>query len=77
MSDDNVIYLNEATTDDIPPERVVAAALDANLSVAIVIGRRPDGTIYFASSTGDVKEAHWLVSVVATNIVTTYTTLGD
>lgn len=77
MSDDNVIYLNEATTDDIPPDRVVAAALDANLSVAIVIGRRPDGTIYFASSTGDVREAHWLVSVVATNIVTTYTTLGD
>ena len=77
MSDDNVIYLNEATTEDIPPDRVVAAALDANLSVAIVIGRRPDGTIYFASSTGDVKEAHWLVSVVATNIVTTYTALGD
>ena len=77
MSDDNVIYLNEATTDDIPPDRVVAAALDANLSVAIVIGRRPDGTIYFASSTGDVREAHWLVSVVATNIVTTYTTLED
>ena len=77
MSDDNVIYLNEATTDDIPPERVIEAALDANLSVAIVIGRRPDGTIYFASSTGDVKEAHWLVSVVATNIVTTYTTLED
>ena len=77
MSDDNVIYLSEATADDIPPERVIEAALDANLSVAIVIGRRPDGTIYFASSTGDVKEAHWLVSVVATNIITTYTTLED
>ena len=77
MSDDNVIYLSEATADDIPPERVIEAALAANLSVAIVIGRRADGTIYFASSTGDVKEAHWLVSVVATNIVTTYTTLGD
>lgn len=77
MSDDNVIYLREGTTDDIPPDRVVEAALDANLSVAIVIGRRPDGSIYFASSTGDVKEAHWLVSVVATNIVTSYTALGD
>lgn len=77
MSDDNVIYLNETTTDDIPPERVIEAALDANLSVAIVIGRRPDGTIYFASSTGDVREAHWLVSAVATNIVTTYTSLGN
>jgi len=77
MSDDNVIYLNEATTEDIPPERVVGGALDAKLSVAIVIGRRPDGSIYFASSTGDVKEAHWLVSVVATNIVTSYTTLED
>lgn len=77
MSDDNVIYLNEATTDDIPPERVIEAALDANLSVAIVIGRRADGSIYFASSTGDVREAHWLVSVVATNIVTSYTSLED
>ena len=77
MSDDNVIYLSEATADDIPPERVVEAALDANLSVAIVIGRRPDGTIYFASSTGDVREAHWLVSVVATNIVTSYTGMED
>ena len=77
MSDDNVIYLNEATTEDIPPDRVIDAALDANLSVAIVIGRRPDGSIYFASSTGDVREAHWLVSVVATNIVTSYTSLED
>lgn len=77
MSDDNVIYINEATTEDIPPERVIGAALDAKLSVAIVIGRRPDGSIYFASSTGDVKEAHWLVSVVATNIITSYTTLED
>jgi hypothetical protein len=77
MSDDNVIYLNEVTTEDIPPERVIGAALDAKLSVAIVIGRRPDGSIYFASSTGDVKEAHWLVSVVATNIITSYTTLED
>jgi hypothetical protein len=77
MSDDNVIYINEATTEDIPPERVIGAALDAKLSLAIVIGRRPDGSIYFASSTVDVKEAHWLVSVVATNIVTSYTTLED
>ena len=77
MSDDNVIYLSEATADDIPPERVIEAALDASLSVAIVIGRRPDGTIYFASSTGDVREAHWLVSAVATNIITTYTALED
>ena len=77
MSDDNVIYLSEATADDIPPERVIEAALDASLSVAIVIGRRADGTIYFASSTGDVREAHWLVSAVATNIITTYTALED
>jgi hypothetical protein len=77
MSDDNVIYISEATTEDIPPERVMGAALDAKLSLAIVIGRRPDGSIYFASSTGDVKEAHWLVSVVATNIIASYTTLGD
>ena len=77
MSDDNVIHLHQSTTDDIPPERVIEAALNANLSVAIVIGRRADGSIYFASSTGDVTEAHWLVSVVATNIVTTYTTLED
>ena len=77
MSDDNVIYLSEATAEDIPPERVIEAALDASLSVAIVIGRRPDGTIYFASSTGDVREAHWLVSAVATNIITTYTALED
>lgn len=77
MSDDNVIYLSEATTEDIPPERVIEAALDASLSVAIVVGRRADGTIYFASSTGDVREAHWLVSVVATNIVTSYTEMGE
>ena len=77
MSDDNVIHLHQRTTDDIPPDRVIGAALDANLSVAIVIGRRPDGTIYFASSTGDVKEAHWLISAVATNIITAYTGMED
>jgi len=77
MSDDNVIYLNETTTEDISPERVVGGALDADLSVAMVIGRRQDGSIYFASSTGDVKEAHWLVTVVATHIVTGYTEMRD
>ena len=77
MSDDNVIHLHQSITDDIPPERVIEAALAANLSVAIVIGRRADGTIYFASSTGDVKEAHWLVSAVATNIITSYTGMED
>ena len=77
MSDDNVIHLHQRTTDDIPPERVIEAALAANLSVAIVIGRRADGTIYFASSTGDVKEAHWLISAVATNIITSYTGMED
>ena len=57
----NVVTLPVVTTLDVPPSRVLADAMSANLDQAIVIGRNQDGTLYFASSVSDGAEANWLL----------------
>lgn len=57
----NVIELSRATTAAIPPEKILQAALKAALTEAIVIGQRPDGTVYFAMSTAEVPSVNWLL----------------
>lgn len=61
MSGDNVIILNCRTRLDLPPERVLSAALDEELKSAIVIGYMKDGSEYFASSPGNRHEVLWLL----------------
>jgi hypothetical protein len=57
----NVIELNTVTTAAIPPEKILQAALKAELTEAIVIGQKPDGTVYFAMSTAEVPSVNWLL----------------
>ena len=51
-----IIHLNCLTTKDIPPERVLNAALEADLETVVVLGVDKDGSRYFASSTADAAE---------------------
>lgn len=44
---------------DIPPERVLRAALDAGMKSVVVVGFDADGNDYFAASMADAGEAHW------------------
>jgi hypothetical protein len=49
MSDDNVIVLNVLTTINLPPERILNAALEADLAALVVIvGYDKNGQYYFS-----------------------------
>ncbi len=56
-----VIELKTATTVAIPPEQILHAALAAHLTEAVVIGQKPDGTVYFAMSTAEVPGVNWML----------------
>jgi hypothetical protein len=56
---DNVVILPVNTTLDIPTERVLNAALEANLDQCILIGRDQEGKLYFAASYGKCKDVLW------------------
>lgn len=58
---DNVTNLNQITKLDIPAERVLQAALDAELTDVVIIGYDLDGNEYFASSMADGGNALWLL----------------
>jgi hypothetical protein len=56
-----VIELGVVTSASISPEKILQAALEADLTEAIVIGQRPDGTVYFAMSTAEAPDINWLL----------------
>ena len=60
----DVVNLNAITVNDIPAERVLNGALEANLDSAIVLGYTEDGNLYFASSKADGGEIMWLMETV-------------
>jgi hypothetical protein len=57
----NVIKFNGKTTLDLPPERILNEAVNADLGEAVVIGWRKDGSFYFASSIADGADVNWLL----------------
>lgn len=59
--DDKVTVLPVITSLDIPVERVLNAAITADLQEVMLIGRRKDGEFYFAASFGDGGTVLWLM----------------
>lgn len=61
MSEDrsNVIVLPVNTVLDIPPERLLEAAIQADLETVVIIGRDKTGDLYFSSTTGYLPEVLW------------------
>lgn len=57
----NVVLLGGPTRLNIPPERVLDAALAADLSEVVILGRDQDGEEYFASSVADGADVVWLM----------------
>ena len=43
MGDDNVIVLNVLTTINLPPERILNAALEAYLAALVIVGYDKNG----------------------------------
>jgi hypothetical protein len=58
----DIINLDMATTLDLPPDRILTAAL-GKLGEVMVIGRDHDGNEYIASSTGDVGKILYLLEL--------------
>lgn len=56
----DVVPLGGITKLDLPPERVLNAALEADLSEVIIMGRDQEGNEYFASSIADGADVVWL-----------------
>lgn len=57
---DNVVPFNGLTRLDLPPERVLARAIEEGLKSAVVVGWTADGKTYFASSLADSAEIIYL-----------------
>lgn len=51
----------EITTDDIGSDKVLMAALQANVEKVVVIGEAPDGSLYFATASGDLPLVNFLL----------------
>lgn len=56
-----ILIFNGVTTLDVPPERILNAALSADLDKVVVLGYNPDGSEYFASSIADGGSVVWLM----------------
>ena len=61
MNENNVVILPVVTRLDVPAERVLNAALAADLDGVVVIGKQKDGGYYFSSSVADGGDVLWLL----------------
>lgn len=58
-----VVELDVVTTLDLPAERVLRRAQEADLDGVVVLGWTKDGLPYFASSYADGPEVLWLLEL--------------
>ncbi|MGJ4857053.1 hypothetical protein ACN6KF_003037 [Labrys sp. La1] len=64
---DNVVWFGGGTTLDVPADRVVDAA--KGLKSVVVVGQNEDGSLYFASSLGELSKTHWLLSLAQNQVM--------
>ena len=57
----NVVDLDCATLLDIPAEKMLTAAIDANLKHILIIGEDQDGEEHLATSTSDLALIVWML----------------
>jgi hypothetical protein len=56
-----VIELAATSAATISPEKILNGALNAALTEVVVIGQRPDGSVYFAMSTAEPPSVNWML----------------
>jgi len=59
---DNVIDFPGGTTVDIPAEKILKAAIEADLGDCVVMGWTKDGNEYFAGTTSDLRTVQFLAN---------------
>lgn len=58
-----IISFEDVARWDIPAERVIEDAIDANLDKVVILGYTQDGDEYFASSIADGGSVVWLMEM--------------
>ncbi len=58
---DEVVELGMITRLDLPAERILGRALEADLDAVVVMGYTKDGEEYFTSSAADGGDILWLL----------------
>lgn len=66
---DNVIDFTGETLLDIVPEKILKAALAADLDCVVVVGSKKDGSLYLASGPAELNVTYWLLSVARKNVI--------
>jgi hypothetical protein len=56
----DVVNLPVITTLDLPPERILQAAMDKDLDEVVIVGFDKNGELYFASNKSDGGGVLWL-----------------
>jgi hypothetical protein len=69
MDDNNVIVLNVLTTINLPPERILNAALEADLAALVIVGYDKNGEYYFHSSIPHGATINWLLDQCKKRII--------
>lgn len=67
----NVITLPCITTHNLPAERVLNGALEADLAGVVVLGYDKEGKPYFASSYADGGDVMWLMELLKRELLNT------
>jgi hypothetical protein len=57
-----IINLPVVTKLDLPPERILRAAIEADLTSCVIVGEMQDAEPYFASSVASGPDALWLLA---------------
>ncbi|RUM47815.1 MAG: hypothetical protein DSY80_00515 [Desulfocapsa sp.] len=63
MDDDKIINFHGATRLDLPADRVLREAINADLEDVVVVGWDNDGILHFASNKASGPEILWLLEV--------------
>lgn len=69
MNDNNVVPFIGETYLDIPADRVLQKAIEARIEPAVVLGRDPEGRLYFASSSGDIADVLLMLEVAKRDLL--------
>ena len=65
---DNILTFDGETTEEIPCDRVLEAAV-GQLEEVLIIGRHADGNIYIASSAADLQRILWNIEIAKKEII--------
>lgn len=55
----NIIEFSGITKLDMPPEKIIRKALEADLESVVIVGYTKDGDEYFCSSQADAAQVVW------------------